>query len=302
MRLIAESRERLDKFLTRQLPGHTRSRLQRLIDEGGVLVQGQKAEKTGMELREGWTVDLEEPEETPPHDLAPADIPLDVRYEDDSMLVVNKPRGLATHPASSLKEPTLVNALLWRSHELSQGSAPYRPGIVHRLDKETTGLIMVAKTDAAHAKLARQIEEKTAERIYVVAVSGEALEDQFTIDASIGRHPNVPILMAVKKSGKPARTHVRLLHQIGDEALLACRLDTGRTHQIRVHLAACHLPVIGDSLYAPEKISEGPMQLHAALLSFDHPVSGERITVYAEPPEDFIHHEMVVREEVEDWP
>lgn len=301
MRLIAESRERLDKFLARQLPGHTRSRLQRLIDAGGVLVQGEVAEKTGMELREGWTVDFDEPEETPPHDLAPADIPLDVRFEDESLLVVNKPRGLATHPAVSLREPTLVNALLWRSHSLSQGSAPYRPGIVHRLDKETTGLIMIAKTDAAHAKLSRQIEEKSAQRVYVVVVQGEALEDAFTIDAAIGRHPTNPTLMAVKKSGKPAKTHVRVLAQVGGDSVLACKLETGRTHQIRVHLAACHLPVVGDSLYSPDGVSEGPMQLHAALLSFDHPASGERTTLYAEPPQDFQYRDEVTRGAVEAW-
>lgn len=254
-----------------------------------------------MELREGWTVDLEEPEETPPHDLAPADIPLDVRFEDDSMLVVNKPRGLATHPAISLKEPTLVNALLWRSHSLSQGSAAYRPGIVHRLDKDTTGLIMIAKTDAAHAKLSRQIEEKTAQRIYVVVVRGEALEEAFTIDASIGRHPTNPTLMAVKKSGKLAKTHVRVLAHVGGDSVLGCKLETGRTHQIRVHLSACHLPVVGDKLYSPADIAEGAMQLHAALLSFDHPVSGERTTVYAEPPDDFQHRDKVLREDIEGW-
>ena len=301
MRLIADSRERLDKFLARQLPGHTRSRLQRLIDDGGVLVEGVKASKTGMELREGWSVDLEEPAETLAHDLQPADIPLDVCYEDDSLLVVNKPRGLATHPASSIKEPTLVNALLWRSHELSQGSAPYRPGIVHRLDKDTTGLIMIAKTDAAHANLSRQIELKTAMRAYVVTVHGEPLEPEFTVDAAIGRHPTVPVLMAVKKSGKPAKTHVRTLAQIAGKAVLTCKLETGRTHQIRVHLAACHLPVVGDVLYGRSVPDLVPMQLHAALLAFDHPLTHERTVVYCDPPSDFEYAELVLQEDVEKW-
>lgn len=302
MRLIAESRERLDKFLARHLPGHSRSRLQRLIDSGGVYVQGTVATKSGLELREGWEVDLAEPTETPPHDLEPADIPLDIRYEDSDVVVVNKPRGLATHPAPSLREPTLVNALLARSHGLSSGAAPYRPGIVHRLDKDTTGLIMVAKTDFAHAALAKQIETRQAKRYYVALVSGEPLENAFTIDAPIGRHPQRPLVMAVKRTGKHAITHVRVLERLGDQTLLACKLETGRTHQIRVHLAECHLPVLGDPLYAPQTIANGPLQLHAAVLEFEHPVHGTVVSVVAETPEDFQFRDKVDLNVVKSWP
>lgn len=265
------------------------------------MVQGELAGKTGLELREGWIVELEEPEETPPHDLEPADIPLDVRYEDSDVVVVNKPRGLATHPARSLKEPSLVNALLARSHALSTGSAPYRPGIVHRLDKDTTGLIMVAKTDFAHASLARQIETRRARRTYVAVVAGEPLDEAFTIDAPIGRHPQRPLVMAVKRTGKVARTRVRVLKRLGAQTLLACRLDTGRTHQIRVHLAECHLPVVGDPLYAPVASASGPLKLHSALLEFEHPRTGGDVAVWAEPPEDFIFATEVDLEEVNRW-
>jgi 23S rRNA pseudouridine1911/1915/1917 synthase len=301
VRLRAETRERLDRFLARKLPGHSRSRLQRLISAGGVRVAGEVAEKSGLELREGWIVELEEPTESPPHDLEPAEIALDVLYEDDDVLVVNKPRGLATHPAASLKEPSLVNALLARSHGLSRGTAPYRPGIVHRLDKDTTGLIVVAKTDAAHVSLARQIEARTVSRLYVALVRGEPMEEAFTVDAPVGRHPGNPTLMAVKKTGKRAVTHVRTLARLGADTLVLCRLETGRTHQIRVHLAACHLPVVGDPLYAPAAAQGPPLQLHAARLSFEHPTLGTVVSVYAPPPDDFVAREEVVAEEVEGW-
>ncbi|MBS1715849.1 MAG: RluA family pseudouridine synthase [Armatimonadetes bacterium] len=288
MKLVAEGPERLDKFLARSLPGHTRSRLQRLISEGLVTVQGETASKAGLELREGWTVELGDVPETPPHDLEPVAMPLDVVYEDDDLLILNKPRGLMTHPAPSSKSPSLVNALLARSHSLSQGSAPYRPGIVHRLDKDTTGLMVVAKTDAAHAGLARQIADRTAVRVYLAVVRGDPLEDRFTIEANLGRHPTRPLLMAVRTQGKRAVTHVRVLKRTGESSLVACKLDTGRTHQIRVHLASCHMPVFGDALYSSKDMPTGPLQLHAVLLSVTQPTTGKRITVTCAPPAEFM--------------
>lgn len=272
-----------------------------MIESGEVLVEGVAATKSGLELRPGWLIELSEPAETPVHDLEPADIPLNVVFEDESMLVVDKPRGLATHPARSLKEPSLVNALLARPHPLSGGVASYRPGIVHRLDKDTTGLLMIAKNDAAQLKLSTQVQSKTVERLYVATVVGEPLEDRFTIDAPIGRDPANATRMAVKRSGKPAVTHVRVLRRYGDTTLVCCKLDTGRTHQIRVHLAACNLPVRGDRIYAPEPHRAGPLQLHAALLRFAHPVTDDVTAVYVEPPMDFVDRDDVLESEVDAW-
>jgi len=298
---VADGPERLDKFLARKLEGHTRSRLQRLISDGLVTVQGEPAGKSGIELREGWVVELGDVPESAPHDLEPVDIPLDVRYEDDDLLILNKPRGLMTHPAPSSKSPSLVHALLARSHSLSQGSAPYRPGIVHRLDKETTGLMVVAKTDAAHAGLARQIADRTAVRVYLAVVKGEPLEERFTIEANLGRHPTRPLLMAVRTQGKRAVTHVRVLQRQGDMSLVACKLDTGRTHQIRVHLSSCHMPVFGDALYSSKDMPTGPLQLHAALLAVTQPTTGERITVTCDPPPEFMIPWTVDPEELLAW-
>ena len=286
MELIADRPERLDHFLARTLPTHSRTKLVKMIDSGEVLVQGVP-EKRSLKLEIGMVVTLGEPPESPAHDLEPADIPLDVRYEDEHLLVVNKPRGLATHPAPSLKEPSLVNALLARSHTLSQAGGAFRPGIVHRLDKDTTGLILIAKTDSAHALLAKEIERKEVERRYVAVVHGEPEQERFTIDAPIARDPKNRLRMAIHWQGKRAVTHILRIGRSDKGSILAIRLETGRTHQIRVHLAKVGHPVIGDPLYAPKELRGGPMQLHAAYLRFTHPSSGESIEVYAEPPEDF---------------
>ncbi len=299
VRLVADQVERLDRFLARCLRAHTRSRLQEWIAEGHVRVEGEPTVRVGFRLKPGWIIELEPPAESAPHDLEPASIPLDVAYEDDCLLVVNKPRSLATHPAASLKEPTLVNALLARRHPLSEGFAPYRPGIVHRLDKDTTGLIVVAKTDSAHASLSRQIESKSAKRVYVALVEGEPFDDEFTVDAPLGRSQGDPTKMSVKRTGKHAVTHCNVLRRLGQRTLLLCRLETGRTHQIRVHLAACHMPVVGDAVYG--QCSSTPLQLHAALLEFVHPVTGRLLRVYASPPEDFLARGEVRKEEVERW-
>lgn len=286
MRLTADRSERLDKFLARVLPDHSRTKLARLIDSGEVLVDGS-AQKPRFELRPGMEVVLDEPEDAAPHDLTPADIPLDIRYEDEHLLVVNKPRGLAAHPASSLKEPSLVNALLARSHALSTAGGEFRPGIVHRLDKETTGLMLVAKSDSAHVSLANQIERKSAERRYLAVVAGDLDQDRFTIEAPISRDKSNRLKMTVDYDGKPATTFVKRIARVPAGTLIGARLGTGRTHQIRVHLRAVGHPVLGDDLYAPKEYRQSPLQLHAAYLEFDHPVTEERITVTAEPPEDF---------------
>lgn len=296
--LIADRDERLDRFLARSLPDHSRAKLARLIEEGEVRVEGH-ARKPSFPLREGMRVELVEPVEAPPHDLTPAAIELRVVYEDEALLVVDKPRGLATHPAPSLKEPSLVNALLARSHELSQAGGSFRPGIVHRLDKETTGLLVVAKRDAAHVALARQIAERTAERRYVAWLTGRVPHPRLTINAPIERDPRARVKMAVTATGKPAVTHLKRLAEGTGQSLVAVRLETGRTHQIRVHARHAGHPVVGDKLYGGPPVSA--LQLHAAYLALDHPETGERMAWSTPPPDDFADATLVPMAEVEVW-
>ena len=239
-------------------------------------------------LHPGMVVELPEVQDAPAHDLSPSEIPLNVLYEDDFMLVVDKPRGLATHPAASLKEPSLVNALLGRKTQLSGIDGDFRPGIVHRLDKETTGLLVVAKTDEAHVKLARQMESKSAERRYFAVVAGKVERQKFVIDAAIARNKANRLLMAVDSHGKPAVTHVKRLAEVSGGTCVGVRLETGRTHQIRVHLSAVGLPVLGDRLYAPKRYAVGPLQLHAAYLELDHPVTGDRMRFTVMPDDLFL--------------
>lgn len=287
MEWTVEQRTRLDRFLAERAPEHSRTAWSRAIADGKVTVEGEPATKAGLFLDPGDVVEAEPPDPRPPQSLEPVSIPLVVPYEDEHLLVVDKPRGLAVHPSPTSSEPTLVHALLARSHGLSSGSAAYRPGIVHRLDKETTGLLVVAKTDRAHADLARQIQERTVSRVYVAVVAGRPDRDEFTVDAPLGRDPRHALRRAVVAGGKSAVTHVRFVREASGGSLLAVRLETGRTHQIRVHLAACGLPVLGDSLYATGEHAQGPMQLHAARLTFAHPVDGRPVNVYAGPPDGF---------------
>jgi len=301
VQFVAEGKERLDVFLARMMPHESRSRLARLVEAGGVRVSGATAEKPGMLLRAGWEVECEAVPESKPHDLTPVELPLDVVYEDDSLLVVNKPRGLVVHPGPSVRGATLVQALLARGGALSTGSASFRPGIVHRLDKETTGLMAVAKSDAVHRALAEQLRAKTAERRYLAAVKGEPGQSRFTVEAPIGRDPRRATRMAAVAGGKPATTHFKILGRIDKGALLACRLETGRTHQVRVHLSAVGFPVLGDDLYAPPPYDSGPMQLHAAYLSFVHPATGSTMAFYAPPPPDFVSVPGDPHAALEDW-
>lgn len=283
MRLVAEEKERLDRFLVRHLPEFTRSRMAQIIQEGGVLVNG-KSSKPALILKPGSVVELEPPANRPAHDLAPVDMALAIVYEDAHLLVLDKPRGLAVHPSPSLKEPSLVNALLARGGSLSEGAAPYRPGIVHRLDKETTGLIVVAKTDRAHQILALQFASKKAERRYVAIVAGEFDRERVTVEAPIGRDRRGRNRMAVDPAGKPAVTHFLRLARVDQGTLVAARLETGRTHQIRVHLQAIGHPVVGDRLYAPSDRRAGPLLLHAAYLALIHPETGKREVFWAPCP------------------
>ena len=283
MRLAADRYERLDRFLARSVPTISRTRLARLVSENLVLVDGEP-EKPSFRLEPGMEVEFEPPGETPAHNLEPFPMDLDIVYEDAELLVVNKPRGLATHPAPTLSEPSLVNALLAHGATLSSGSSSFRPGIVHRLDKETTGLLIVAKTDASHAHLTAQIAAKTAVRAYVAIVAGDPGSERFDIDAPIGRDPRNRLRMAVDPKGRTALTHVQVMRRIPNCTFLGVRLSTGRTHQIRVHLSAVGFPVIGDKLYGG---GDGPMQLHAAALAFTHPSTGDEMAFTCRPPLDF---------------
>lgn len=286
MLLTADREERLDRFLARMLPEHSRSRLARVIAAGGARVEGC-ARKASFRLEPGQRVEIGEVPETPVHDLTPADIPLRVVYEDEMLLVVDKPRGLAVHPAIGHRQATLVNALLSRSHALSEVGGGFRPGIVHRLDKDTTGLIMIAKTDAAHRSLQSQIQLRLAGRRYLALVWGTVANGTFTIQSGIGRDPVDRRRMKVVTGGKAATTHVHVVSLEEDRTLVGVALETGRTHQIRVHMAWMGHPVKGDSLYAKAEWAKGPLQLHAGYLSFLHPDSKERLAFFADPPEDF---------------
>lgn len=300
MRLTADENERLDRFVARLMPEHSRSKLTKLIDSGDVRVDGVER-KASFALRPGMEVEVIGTPETAIHDLTPADIALDVRWQDEHLLVVNKPRGMASHPAPGNRKPTLVNALLSRSHALSAEGGEFRPGIVHRLDKDTTGLMVVAKSDSVHRHLQDQIKAKTAERRYVALVWGHFEQNRFTVDAAIARNPFNRLQMKVDPKGKPAVTHFKVLAPREGMTVIGVRLETGRTHQIRVHASWLAHPVKGDDLYSTGAWREGALQLHAAFLSFDHPVSGERIVVWAEPPHDFIAADQIAREEIEIW-
>jgi len=302
MKLVAQGPDRLDRFLVAEMPEHSRTKLSKWIESGGVTVDGEVVSRPGLPLKAGMVVDVADVPESAPHNLEPAEIPLVIAYEDEWLLVVNKPRGMAAHPAPNEKDPTLVNALLARSHALSSEAGDFRPGIVHRLDKDTTGLMVVAKTDNVHRKLAEEIRLKIAQRRYVALVAGNPVTDRFTINAPVGRHPGMPTRMSVNSRGKEAVTHIRVLKRLDVGVLVSARLETGRTHQIRVHLSEFGFPVIGDPLYGRKNLRHlGPLQLHAGLLAFTHPVSGERVVVYADPPDDFIHREEVSRELIELW-
>jgi 23S rRNA pseudouridine1911/1915/1917 synthase len=283
------------------MPQHSRSKLAAWIEAGHVLVEDEAETKPALKLKPGWTIEVDELQESEIHDLTPAEIPLNVVFEDEAMLIVDKPRGLAAHPAASLKEPSLVNALLARGGDLSQAAGAFRPGIVHRLDKDTTGLMVVAKTDAAHVALAKQFETKTAERRYVGIIAGEPKEQRFDINAPIARDRQDRQKMAVDPQGKPALTHCKVLSKLPAGTLMAFKLSTGRTHQIRVHLRAIGHPILGDAIYATREYQNGALQLHAAFLAVDHPKTGKRIIAFASPPEDFLGKDSVERHHLEEF-
>ena len=273
----ADAGSRLDQYLTQLLEDVTRSAVQRLCDQGEVLVNGRPAGKN-YRLREGdgVLVRILDPQ---PLGLLPEAIPLDIVYEDRDLLVVNKPRGMVVHPAAGNETGTLVNALLFHCRDSLSGiNGVARPGMVHRIDKDTSGLLMVAKNDVAHLSLARQIKEHSFTRIYETVVHGHLSTSSGTVNAPIGRHPSDRKRMAVtEKNARNAVTHYQVLAEYPGFSHLRVQLETGRTHQIRVHMAYLGHPVAGDLVYGPKKgVTElGGQCLHARTVGFVHPSSGE---------------------------
>ena len=279
--------ERLDLFLVRQLPDLSRSYAQRLIADGQVTVDGT-ARKANYKLRGGEEIVCTMPpaEEI---EICAEDIPLDILYEDADIIVVNKARGMVVHPAAGIYTGTLVNALLWHCHDLSGINGALRPGIVHRLDKDTSGVMVAAKNDMAHHYLARQIRDKDARREYRAIVHGNIVPRAGVITGAIGRHPIDRKKMAiVRENGKPATTHFEVLERFGDYTYVSCRLETGRTHQIRVHMTSIGHPLVGDPKYTAKKnpFAIVGQALHSLTLSLTHPRTGTEMTFTAPLPAD----------------
>ena len=283
--IIKESGIRLDKALA-DLTELSRSQANEAIKNGNILVNG-KAVKAKYSVKEGdlVTYDLPEPEVL---EYEAEDIPLDIVYEDDDVAVVNKPQGMVVHPSVGHTSGTLVNALMYHIHDLSSINGVVRPGIVHRIDKDTSGLLMIAKNDRSHQALAEELKDKKSLRKYLAIVHDNISNDRGVIEAPIGRSEKDRKKQAVTAKGKPAVTHFKVLERFGNYTLVELTLETGRTHQIRVHMAYIGHPVAGDPLYGPRKTLKGNGQfLHAQTLGFTHPTTGESLRFSVEPPAIF---------------
>ncbi len=293
--IVTEEEEgtRLDKLLTLEIPGYSRSYLQGLLKDGNVLVNGKSA-KASLKVKEEDVVSFSIPDKILP-DIVPENIPLDILYEDDDVLVVNKPKGMVVHPAPGHYTGTLVNAIMYHCGDSLSGiNGVLRPGIVHRIDRDTTGSVIVCKNDRAHQSIAAQLKEHTIVRRYVAICYGVPDKDDFTIVGNIGRDKNDRKKMAVVPdgTGKHAVTHVHVVRRFSQYAYVECRLETGRTHQIRVHMAHIGHPLLGDEIYAGSRKSPYRLQgqcLHAMILGFRHPVTGEYIETAAPLPDYFQH-------------
>ena len=288
-KIIAEMENvRLDAYIAQKCENLSRTMIQKLIEDGEILVNGQE-KKISYKTKQGDVIEIHIPE-AKEINLKAQDIPLDVVYEDDDIIVVNKPKGMVVHPANGNPDGTLVNAVM----SLCKGSlsgigGEIRPGIVHRLDKDTSGLIIIAKNDVAHINLSKQIKDRRVKKIYIALVKGNVSENEATVNMPIGRSTKDRKKMAVRKDGKEAITHFKVLKRYGKYTLLELKIDTGRTHQIRVHMAEIGHPVVGDMIYSNGKNEfgiEGQM-LHAKQLIFQHPITQEKITLTAPLPEYF---------------
>ena len=290
MRLTADQAgERLDAFLARMGEGLTRSAAQKLIEQGQVLRNGKPGKKNDK-LNPGDIVEYTLPE-AKPVDIVATEMPLDIVYEDEDVLVINKPKGLVVHPAAGHQEDTLVNGRLYAmGDDLSGINGELRPGIVHRIDKDTSGLLAVAKNDLAHTMLASQLKDHSMARTYDAIVCGNLKEDSGTVDAPIGRHPTDRKKMCVtQRNSKPAVTHWEVVTRYKGYTHIRCKLETGRTHQIRVHMAYIGHPILGDTVYGHKKpeLGQSSQCLHAGALCFAHPRDGRPILVFAELPQYF---------------
>ena len=283
------SGERLDAFLARCAEGLSRSAAQKLIEEGAVTRNGKPGKKNDK-LNVGDTIEYEIPE-AKPVDILPTEMQLDIVYEDDDLLVINKPKGLVVHPAAGHQDDTLVNGLMHAlGDDLSGINGELRPGIVHRIDKDTSGLLAVAKNDHAHIMLASQLKDHSMARTYEAIVCGSFRDDSGTVDAPIGRHPSDRKKMCVtERNSKHAVTHWEVVARYRGYTHIRCKLETGRTHQIRVHMAHIGHPILGDLVYGRKKpeLGQDSQCLHAGALCFSHPRDGRPVMVFAELPQYF---------------
>lgn len=279
--------QRIDRYLTEMLPEQSRSFFQKLIRDGFVMVN-HIIVKVNYRLKTGDLIEIDIPDAVPT-EIVPENIPLDILYEDDDLLIVNKPKGMVVHPAVGHSTGTLVNAIMYHCQgNLSGINGEIRPGIVHRIDKDTTGSLIICKNDEAHRNIAEQIKEHSVTRRYVGVVAGTFSEESGTVEGAIGRHPNDRKRMTInEKNGKPAVTHYRVLQTLKGASFMEFELETGRTHQIRVHMASISHPLLGDTVYGnsknPYKLQG--QALHARTIGFIHPTTGEYIEVSAPIPE-----------------
>ena len=283
---IQDEKGRLDKVLTEVFSQFSRSQIQGWLKDERVTVN-EEVTRANYKVKQGDKIEINRPEPRVIEAVA-QDIPLDVIYEDDEVMVINKPQGMVVHPSAGHPDGTLVNALMNHSDKLSTINDVIRPGIVHRIDKDTSGLLMVAKNDEAHLFLADQLKERKALRKYVALVHGVIPHDKGTITAPIGRSKDNRQKQAVVKDGKLAVTHFEVLERFSEFTLVECQLETGRTHQIRVHMNYIEFPIAGDPLYGPRKTLQGDGQfLHAKTLGFEHPKTHEVMTFSSDLPEVF---------------
>ncbi len=283
---IAVDNGRIDKYLVDEFDNMSRSKIQGLIEEGFIEVNDQEI-KSNYKVQAGDQIIVSIPE-AEAIDVIPEDIPLDIIYQDQDLIVLNKEQGMVVHPAPGHKSGTLVNALLYQIDDLSGINGEIRPGIVHRLDKDTSGIMVVAKNDEAHVALSEQLADRSMERTYWALVHGIMPHNQGSIDAPIGRDPRNRQRNAVVTEGKEAVSHFKLLEKFEDYSLLEVQLESGRTHQIRVHLNYIDFPIAGDELYGPRKTLEGKGQfLHARRIGFIHPRTGEKMIFEADLPKVF---------------
>jgi len=286
--LPEEAGARLDLFLAEKYPELSRSRIQGIINEG-LLTVNQKIKKPSYRIRSGDRIEFKVPEPAP-LEVEPEQIPVEVLYEDQDLVVVNKPQGMVVHPADGNYSGTLVNALLFHCQDLSGINGRLRPGIVHRIDKDTSGVIVVAKNDFAHQGLAEQIKQRSVARVYTALVRGNLANERGTVDATIGRHQIDRKKMAVAHGGRRAVTHYQVLKRFRGYDLIEARLETGRTHQIRVHMAYIGHPLVGDPRYgsADNRLGMEGQALHATTLGFVHPRTGDYLEFSASLPKRMV--------------